>query len=50
MLTAGDAQAKTLGKSQKVTFWRKKKVLDSFILVNCWRCSKVLFFFITVDF
>ena len=37
MLTAGDALAKTLAKSQKVTFWSKN--LDVFFLANCWRCS-----------
>ena len=26
MLTVGDALAKTLAKSQKVTFWSKKKM------------------------
>ena len=40
MLTAGDALAKTLVKSQKVTFWSQKMALDVFFfLANCWRCS-----------
>ena len=39
MLTAGDALAKTLAKSQKVTFWSQKIGLDAFFLANCWRCS-----------
>ena len=30
MLTAGDVLAKTLAKSQKVTFWSKKIALDAF--------------------
>ena len=39
MLTTGDALAKTLAKSQKVTFWSQKMALDAFFLANCWRCS-----------
>ena len=31
MLTAGDALAKTLAKSQKVTFWSKNIDLDASI-------------------
>ena len=34
MLTAGNALAKTLAKSQKVTFWRKKIALDVFFLLT----------------
>ena len=34
MLTAGDALAKTLDKSQKVTFWSKKMDLDAFFCVT----------------
>ena len=34
MLTAGDALVKTLVKSQKVTFWSKKKHLDAFFLLT----------------
>ena len=40
MLIAGDALAKTLVKSQKVTFWSQKMALDAFFFANCWRCSK----------
>ena len=31
MLTAGDVLAKTLAKSQKVTFWSQKMALDIFL-------------------
>ena len=34
MLTAGDALAKTLVKSQKVTFWSQKMALDVFFLLT----------------
>ena len=40
MLTAGDALAKTLVKSQKVTFWSQKKAFNVFFFANRWRCSK----------
>ena len=33
MLTAGDALAKTLAKSQKVTFWSQKMALDAFFFL-----------------
>ena len=35
MLTAGDALAKTLAKSQKVIFWSKKIALNTLFLANC---------------
>ena len=35
MLAARDALAKTLAKSQKVTFWSKKIALDALIFANC---------------
>ena len=41
MLTAEDVLAKTLAKSQKVTFWSQKNGFTCFFFFpNCWRCSK----------
>ena len=41
MLTAGDILAKTLAKSQKVTFQSQKNSFRCFFFfANCWRCSK----------
>ena len=34
MLTVGDALAKTLAKSQKVTFWSQKMALNAFFLLT----------------
>ena len=43
MLTVGDALAKTLAKSQKVTFWSQKNgFIYFFFLANCSYLSKNL--------
>ena len=42
MLTAGDALAKTLAKSQKVTFWSQKNGFGCFFLAHCCGCSKLI--------
>ena len=39
MLITGDALAKTLVKSQKVTFWSQKMALDVFFFAHCCGCS-----------
>ena len=40
MFTAGDALAKTLAKSQKVTFWSQNNSFGCFFFfANRWRCS-----------
>ena len=43
MLTAEDVLAKTLAKSQKVTFWSQKNDFGFFFLVHCCGCSYLLF-------
>ena len=43
MLTAGDVLAKTLAKSQKVTFWSKKIALDVFFLLTAEDALKASF-------
>ena len=43
MLTAGDALAKTLAKSQKVTFWSKKNGFGCFFFGSLlWMLLEVL--------
>ena len=43
MLTAGDALAKTLAKSQKVTFWSQKNGFEYFFLARYCGCFYLLF-------
>ena len=40
MLTAGDALAKTLAKSQKVTFWSQKNGFGCLFFGSLCGCSK----------
>ena len=41
MLTAGDVLAKTLAKSQKVTFWNKKNGFGCFFFFSLLGCLHV---------
>ena len=43
MLTARDALAKALVKSQKVTVWSQKMALYAFFFANYCRCSKTFY-------
>ena len=43
MLTTGDALAKTLAKSQKVTFWSKKIALEHLQQLAKKKASKAIF-------
>ena len=44
MLTTGNVLAKTLAKSQKVTFWSKKNSFRCFFFFsNCWKYSYSLY-------
>ena len=43
MLTTRDALAKTLTKSQKVTFWSQKNDFGCYFFAHCYGCSKLYF-------
>ena len=43
MFTVGDALAKTLAKSQKVTFWNKKNGFEFFFLLTTGDALRVIY-------